>query len=528
MSFSIKDTILLLALTTLFLAAVSCSKEQPGGGEPEVAGVTVNFAPDRNTVFPNPLCGWVLYAGLGNDLSDFWERYDNMPSSVGTVRATDYAKTLLVRTTWGQLNPEDGVYIWQEDCNTVYAQRYKKLVAEARRRNMRIGYGFAIDSRDKHEFCTPLYVRDKYGAQGYATRTGSMDVWSPYPDDPKFQKCYEKFIHDFAEHINNPDSTEFVHGVGIGKWGEYHSCIYSTGDETPKKAVFEWVTSLFAKEFTKIPIFINYHKAVGSTSGDKLSPDSEGMIDSAVKKGFGIGSGAFGMKTYYGTWEKSIAAKYRYQVPLVAEGGWVKASHGDAPMRWDTEKYKDWADVRKGEFDQAREACASMMDLRYNDNLEVSEAWSWFNEAYDYLVQFIQDGNYRVYPSKVIAPQEVTPGEKVAVLHRWANLGYAYCPTNFRPFLNKYKVAFALLDKSSEKPVKIFYDEQAQPHDWLKGKPKQYRFTFTVDGVPVGEYVWATGIVDDASAEKKIGIYSSAKGDYTKDGWLKIANVTVR
>ena len=185
---NINGTILFTALT-LFLAAVSCGKEQPGGGEPEVAGVTVNFAPDRNTVFPNPLCGWVLYAGLGNDLSDFWERYDNMPSSIGTVRATDYAKTLLVRTTWGQLNPEDGVYIWQDGCNTVYAQRYRKLVAEAHRRNMRIGYGFAIDSRDKHEFCTPLYVRDKYGAKGYATMTGSMEVWSPYPDDPAFQKC---------------------------------------------------------------------------------------------------------------------------------------------------------------------------------------------------------------------------------------------------------------------------------------------------------------------------------------------------
>lgn len=510
----------------LSLTVAACSKEQPGGGE--IDGLTVDFTPDRDIVHPNPLCGWVLYAGLGNDLDGFWERYDNMPSSAGIVKTTDYAKTLLIRTTWGQMNPEEDVYIWQKDCNTVHAKRYRKLIAEARRRKMRVGYGFSIDSRDKHEFCTPLYVRDTYGAKGYATKTGSMEVWSPYPDDPKFQECYEKFIHDFAEHINNPDSTEFVHGVGIGKWGEYHSCIYSTGDETPKKAVFEWVTSLFAKEFTKIPIFINYHKAVGSTSGDKLSSDSEGMIDSAVKKGFGIGSGAFGMKTYYGTWEKSIAAKYRYQVPLIAEGGWVKTSHGDAPMRWDSEKYKDWADVRKGEFDQAREACASMMDLRYNDNFEMSEAWSWFNEAYDYLVQFIRDGNYRVYPSRVVVPQTVSLGDKVTIRHRWANLGYAYCPTNFRPFVGKYKVAFALFDKTTEKPVKIFYDTNAQPHDWIRTKPKQYDFTFTVEGVPAGEYVWATGIVDDASEQKKIGIYSSAKGEYTEGGWLKIVGVTVK
>lgn len=516
-----------LVFVAVCLAAVSCGKTPSADGGNSVEGVTIDFAPDRNIVHPNPLCGWVLYAGLGSDLGDFWTRYDNMPSPAGTVKTTDYARTLLIRTTWGQLNPEDGVYIWQEDCNTVHAQRYRSLVAEARRRNMRIGYGFSIDSRDKHEFCTPLYVRDTYGAKGYATKTGSMDVWSPYPDDPAFQKCYEKFIHDFAEHINNPDSTEFVHGVGIGKWGEYHSCIYSTGDENPKKPVFEWVTSLFAREFDKIPIFINYHRGVGSTT-DGTSPDSEGMIDSAVKKGFGIGSGAFGMKTYYGTWEKSMAAKYRYQVPLIAEGGWVKASHGDAPMRWDTENYKDWADVRKGEFDQAREACASMMDLRYNDNLEMSEAWSWFNEAYDYFIQFIQDGNYRVYPSKIVVPSEVRGGESVTIRHRWSNLGYAYCPTNYRPFVGKYKVAFALLDRESGKPVKVFYDEKAQPHEWLKGTPKQYDFSFTLDGVPAGAYVWATGIVDYASAEKKIGIFTSAKGEYIEEGWLKIAEVSVK
>ena len=522
--------IMLLCAAALSFLTVSCS-----GGLPDDEGtggndgdVTVNFSPDRTIVHPNPLCGWVLYAGLGNDLSGFWERYDNFPTSDGTsVRVSDYAKTLLIRTNWGQLNPEEGVYIWQDDCNTVYAQRYKMLVAEARRRNMRIGYGFGIDSRDKHEFCTPLYVRDVKGAKGYATMTGSMEVWSPYPDDPVFQKCYEKFIHDFAEHINDPDVTEFVHGVGIGKWGEYHSCIYSTGDETPKKAVFEWVTSLFVREFTKIPLFINYHKAIGSTSGDRESPDSEGMIDSAVKKGFGIGSGAFGMKTYYGTWEKAIAAKYRYQVPLIAEGGWVKASHGDAPMRWDTEKYADWADVRKGEFDQAREACASMMDLRYNDNMEVSEAWSWFNEAYEYFLRFIEDGNYRVYPFKIVYPESAVNGGDVTIRHRWANLGYAYCPTNFSPFIGKYKVAFALLDPDTEKPVKIFYDTEAQPHDWIKGAPKQYVFTFPLEGVTAGRYVLATGIVDDASADKKIGIFISAKGSYTADGWLKVGDITV-
>lgn len=75
--------------------------------------------------------------------------------------------------------------------------------------------------------------------------------------------------------------------------------------------------------------------------------------------------------------------------------------------------------------------------------------------------------------------------------------------------------------------MKIFYDTEAQPHDWIKGAPKQYVFTFPLEGVTAGRYVLATGIVDDASADKKIGIFISAKGSYTADGWLKVGDITV-
>ena len=93
--------------------------------------------------------------------------------------------------------------------------------------------------------------------------------------------------------------------------------------------------------------------------------------------------------------------------------------------------------------------------------------------------------------------------------------------------MGKYKVAFALLDASG-KPVKLFYDEEAQPHEWIKGSPKQYSFTVKADGIAPGDYTWAVGIVDYASETKKIGIFTSAKGNYTSDGWLKLSKVTLK
>ena len=43
----------------------------------------------------------------------------------------------------------------------------------------------AVDSRDKHYNFTPNFVKEA-GAKGYETQTGSVKVWSPYPDDPIF------------------------------------------------------------------------------------------------------------------------------------------------------------------------------------------------------------------------------------------------------------------------------------------------------------------------------------------------------
>ena len=108
------------------------------------------------------------------------------------------------------------------------------------------------------------------------------------------------------------------------------------------------------------------------------------------------------------------------------------------------------------------------------------------------------------------------------------NLGNAYCPTNIPQFEGKYKVAFALIRATSGKIEKLFYDEAARPSDWIKGKTSSYELKADVTGVSPGTYIWAVGIVDDHSKEKNIGIYISAKGDFTEDNWLRLTTVTVK
>lgn len=61
----------------------------------------------------NPLSGWVVYANE-NVSDDFWKKYDHIyvPEKGTTVKISDYARALYIRTHWSTFNPAEGVYGW--------------------------------------------------------------------------------------------------------------------------------------------------------------------------------------------------------------------------------------------------------------------------------------------------------------------------------------------------------------------------------------------------------------------------------
>ncbi len=523
-----------LALT-LFCA---CEKEDNGktDDKAEVAGKEVKVAPDRETMYRNPFSGWVLYAGLGDGLADdYWEQYDRLQCDAvpeGYVKVSDYASMLLIRIRWSHANPERGVYIWNEGVDTKYARRLRMLMDGAKERGLKLVFNFTADSRDFHENMIPEFVREdieKAGRTVHESTTGTASrVWTAYPDDPIFQQHYETFMKEFARKFNDPDLTAFIGGFGLGLWGEYHTCIYSTGDETPREEVFDWVSRLWAETFTNIPIACQVHRWIGSTRQSwgkgEYDPESEPFIQKAVDMGYSLQSAAFGMRTYFSDWEKSILKKHLYKAPSASEGGWVRASHSLAAIQADG--YADWGDVRKGEYEDAIGSCVNTMDFRYNSNIGAGETWSWFNDAYEYVLKFIREGCYRLYPDVLKMPEHLTVGQKASIAHRWRNLGYSYCPSNIPQYHDKYRVAFALLDKETEEPVRMWFDEKARPCDWVKGKPVSYAMSFDVDDVEAGQYLWGVGIVD-TEKDNEIGVYAAAK-NVTDKGWIRLCDVKVQ
>lgn len=536
---------------TLTLAAGACTKDDAEGTAPTQNGVTADetiegnyvmtVRPDKKRVLRNPLNGWVCYAGIGSGLSDtFWEQYDNFDAQNGTVKVSDYANTLYIRGAWSDFNPEEGKYAWNADCNTKPAQRLKMLIEGAAARNMLLAFTFIVDSQDKAYDFTPAYVKAA-GTTGYITQTGSKTVWSPYPQDPIFQAKYEIFLKAFAAEFNDPSRVAFISGFGLGKWGETHTFIYDQTSSAANYAaeaiyrtpVFEWVSDLYVKTFDKLPVVINYHRCIGSVKATSTSSAdlaaSQALIESAIAKGFSLRSDAFGMKSYYSTFERSIAKKWNFQRPIIMEGGWVKTSHGSS-IKGDG--YADFAAVRKGEFDEAKGALVNMMDLRYSSDIKNGETWSWFNEGFSLMQQFIAEGGYRLYPDRLSLPAEVRNGAKIKIAHRWSNLGWGYCPTNIPQWKGRFKVAFALLDAQNYAPKYLFVDDKPEPSQWIRGSAKSYTFEPTISGVEGGKYIWAVALVDTGvqslTSKKKVGIQlATRQSEVTPAGWLKLFEVQV-
>ena len=523
----------LLVLLPL-LGLSGCSDKEDLGSVSTVNDVTISgnktieITPERKKLLRNPMNGWVIYSGLGDGLSDtFWEDYDNFQSLKGKVKVSDYATTLFIRGAWSDFNPEEGKYVWDQDVNTKPAQRFKLLVAGALERNLKLAFSFIVDSRDKHYNFTPQYVMNTPGIQGFETITGTASrVWSPFPDNKVFQKRYEDFIYAFAAKYDDPNIVQFISGTGLGKWGESHTVWYSTADNEPREEVFNWVTDLYSKAFKRVPLLINYHRWILSRQtwdGSNVDPESQRLIESAIAKGYSLRHDAFGMKTYYATWEQNFARNYEFKRPIVAEGGWVKSSHGGSIAG---DGYSSYAEVRKGEFEEAKGASANMMDFRYSSNIVNGETFSWFNEAFHLVEHFIAEGGYRLYPDQLSVPEKISNGASMQIGHRWNNLGWGYCPTNIPQWKDRFKVAFALLNKQDHSVKHIFIDESPELSDWIRGYPVGYKFTSEVKGVHAGDYYWAVGIVDKNN-DNKIGIQISAKEGITADGWLKLSEVHV-
>ena len=542
-----KKNRILIPLLALSLA-VSCGEKpesgEDGGGTVPAGNVEVKISPDRTSVLKNPLTGWAMYVSGTADPSYLDTEF--YVSSLGkNVRVADYSTCIYVRTNWRNFNPEEGVYFWNDPSSKLY-----QIYTRAQELGLPMAFRVVVDGRDQGAN-TPQWVYEK-GAEFWLENNKYPDRKVPNVLDPIWRKCYEKFIEDFAKEFNDPSKIAFIDAYGLGKWGEGHNVCYegiepisynsdgsvkeyagivSENTVAYKEDTMEWITSLYSRCFTNVPLVINYHRQIGHprSSGKNAQPDSEHLLQIAIDNGYCLRADSFGMHNQdwgYNDWERNYVKQWNNKLPIILEGGYVWSNSGHKNSIA-AEGYETAGDVREGEFLEGELACVNMMDFRVGD-----EVRSWFEEAFPYVERFIQEGGYRLYPDKASVPQTVEMGADVSVTSRWVNLGWGFCPTNLKQWNQKYKVAYALLDMETEEPVYEFVDESTDLSTWLKGSPTSYSFDISMKTVAIGGYIWAVGIVDTtkekADGTHEIGLKVAAnKKSLTDEGWVKLTNVTV-
>ena len=478
---------------------------------------TVSFEPDKETVLRNPLNGWVLYLERNWD-ETFWDKtgYDHIVTSTGdTVKVSDYANTVYVRTSWRAFEPEEGKYAWTDPDS-----RLNHLFRSVLDRGMKLSFRIVVDGRDQGQN-TPDYVFDA-GAEYYTSKVGNREVRSPYPDDPVFQEKYSRFIEALAGEYNDIDKVDFIDAYGLGKWGEGHSLVYK--DTSNNVAVMDWITKLYARTFTDIPLVINYHRLLGEPSDNGWGPVSsvsDSLLERAIANGYSLRHDAFGMNDYYQEWEKDFAHRWNYRRPIILEGGWITGAHH---RYWidSSGKYREGhaEDVRQGEYEAGAEAHVNMMDLRTGD-----QTASWFGSCFDLVKRFTIEGGYRLYPSRVTVPEKVAAGSKVTLRSQWENLGWGYCPVNIPQWNWRYRVGYALLDRTG-KPVRIFADSSSDLSLCLKDKPLRSILETDLSGLDKGSYTWAVSLVDSQNKDCP-GLQVAIDPELQQDGWVEVLTLEI-
>lgn len=511
-----------LLASLLCISLYACGDDDNTDKDNLYAGSTlVKTKYNRSTPIHNPLNGWVMYASASAEES-YWDTEFYVSDLGKKVKVIDYASACYIRTSWATMNPSDGVYAWR-DPNT----KVGKMIEGARKRGLPIAFRFVVDGRDQG-MNTPKFVFDA-GAKSYLENSNYPTRITPIPQDPIFQQYYTKFIAALAEDFNNPERCAFIDAYGLGKWGEAHNVIYedpntSTGANTErlKEEVFVWITDLYTKYFTEVPLAINYHRVVGHPASDgDVNINTDKLLTMAINKGYSLRQDAFGMTDYYKSWEKQFAKTWNYKRPIIMEGGWIT---GGTHRYWidPSNKYREGhpEDVRQGEFDASQEAHVNMMDFRVGNEVE-----SWFTLSFPLVQRFISEGGYRLYPDRIYLPSEVNKGAEITIGHRWRNMGWGYFPNNIPQWNYRYKVAFALLD-SGDNVKEILVDTTSEPSNWLKDKPVSYDFKTSVN-LPAGDYKWAVALVD-TKKDNQPAIKLAVNDDKTNEGWIKLLDVQVK
>lgn len=185
-------------------------------------------------------------------------------------------------------------------------------------------------------------------------------------------------------------------------------------------------------------------------------------------------------------------------------------------------RFDSWLDVYALTYKDAIRHGFNTLDLR-----EIPETKSWTTLALHLVQDFIEQGGYRLYPSKVVISRDLHTIQHLTIKHSWRNMGTGYLPNNNPKWNYKYKPAFALIDKEV-KVIKYWIDENAEPSTWTKqGKEYAYSLNIAAHDFQKGEYTLAVAIIDRNKKDKP-SINLAITNHKLDNGWYLASSLLIQ
>jgi hypothetical protein len=449
---------------------------------------------DTKSLLRNPCMGWMLYDDACGEVADadkYWALQDTY--------ANKYASIFYVRWRWAEMEPEEGKYAW------IHNENYKKLIQGALDRGLKLAFRIYDAGKDNIYPGTPEFVKTA-GAKGIV-----IDHWTPYEDDPVFKQKLENFVRAFAVEYDNPSIVDFVDGVNTGYWGECHHLVLEDESQANKDKVLDWITTLYADNFRKVPLVMAVNSEFGHSSELRIAQG---------KNGYAFRRDGLGSMWFNPDEKKNVAPLYPSTL-LIGETCYWGGDQTDNLWFDDaTYHFKTWKDIYETTFKDAIDYHFNTLDLRTPVETE-----RWLNRVPELVQKFIEIGGYRLYPDVVSLPKKMQTGKTCTVAHRWINLGTGVLPNNNKNWNYKYKIAFALLDANGL-VKKIYIDSSAEPSDIILNNPQNYQFQISLNDVQPDKYTFAIAIID-VSNNNKPGIKLATQNDVIQ-GWTKISSVEIK
>ena len=440
-------------------------------------------------VLTNPGMGFMTFQRFNGDaLNEGIDWTEGFPIEYqdfdGDLTNVDHPATSIAyfRIYWRFMEPEKGLYRWD---------MLDRALETARSRGqsllLRIAPYGPTDESD-----VPGWYREIVGSGKDWGFKVLEDKWAVNALDPRYAKCFGRFIRAMGERYDGHPDLEAVDLAIVGAWGE------GEGSELLGRPTMEALVDAYTDVFRKTPLIALL-----------MDKETNTYAKSQIPVGWRVD--CLGDIGFWADEENGFTHMYDYY-PLEIINFGVQDDWRSSPLSFEIcGTFGRWKEKEGYDRD----------DVQYIFNEALKWHMSSFNaksspvppEWQDLVDDWLRKMGYRFVLRRFSYPDEVKINNKLSFRSWWENKGVAPCYKDF---------TLALRLKSADHMLVLPTD--ANIREWLPGDIVYDHSVFIPVDLPAGSYEVQVAVVDRLRYEPRVKLAIEGRGD---DGWYPLGTIDV-